>query len=44
MGDPERPHRRLRLESPVTRARAVGGEVQSRPVLRGLRYVSERAP
>jgi len=39
----ERPHRTLRLETPVVTARPVGGEVQSRPVLGRLRHVYERA-
>jgi transposase InsO family protein len=38
----ERPHRALRLETPVPLLRAVAGSVQSRPVLGGLHHVYER--
>jgi putative transposase len=39
----ERPHRTLRLETPVQVLRAVEGSVRSRPVLGGLHHVYERA-
>jgi Integrase core domain len=39
----ERPHRALRLETPVPALRAGEGSVRSRPVLRGLHHVYERA-
>ena len=39
----ERPHRTLRLETPVPVLRSVEGPVQSRPVLGGLHHVYERA-
>jgi putative transposase len=39
----ERPHRTLRLETPVSAVRAIEGPVQSRPVLGGLHHVYERA-
>ncbi len=39
----ERPHRTLRLETPVMSARSSGGEVKSRPILGGLHHVYERA-
>src|SRR5438105_8000423 len=39
----ERPHRTLRLETPVSVQRIVEGPVQSRPVLAGLHHVYERA-
>jgi len=39
----ERPHRTLRLETPVPVLRAVEGSVRSRPVLGGLHHVYERA-
>ncbi|MBV9543208.1 MAG: transposase [Chloroflexi bacterium] len=38
----ERPHRTLRLETPVPVLRSVEGAVQSRPVLGGLHHVYER--
>ena len=38
----ERPHRTLRLETPVPSLRAIEGPVQSRPVLGGLHHVYER--
>ena len=38
----ERPHRTLRLETPVPALRSVGGPVRSRPVLGGLHHVYER--
>ena len=38
----ERPHRTLRLKTPVPAQRAVVGSVRSRPVLGGLHYVHER--
>jgi transposase InsO family protein len=38
----ERPHRTLRLETPVPTQRAVDGSVRSRPVLGGLHHVDER--
>jgi transposase InsO family protein len=39
----ERPHRALRLQTPVPAVRAVEGPVRSRPVLGGLHHVYERA-
>jgi putative transposase len=39
----ERPHRTLRLETPLPARRAVEGSVRSRPVLGGLHHVYERA-
>jgi transposase InsO family protein len=39
----ERPHRTLRLETPVKVLRSVEGSVRSRPVLGGLHHVYERA-
>ena len=39
----ERPHRTLRLETPVPVGRPVEGPVRSRPVLGGLHHVYERA-
>src|SRR2546425_4864360 len=39
----ERPHRTLRLETPVPVLRGVDGSVRSRPVLGGLHHVYERA-
>ena len=39
----ERPHRTLRLQTPVAARRSVEGPVQSRPVLGGLHHVYERA-
>ena len=39
----ERPHRTLRLETPVPVLRGVGGAVRSRPVLGGLHHVYDRA-
>ena len=39
----QRPHRTLRLETPVPLQRAVEGPVRSRPVLGGLHHVYERA-
>ena len=39
----ERPHRALRLQTPVPALRAVEGSVRSRPVLGGLHHVYERA-
>ena len=39
----ERPHRTLRLETPLPVLRAVEGSVRSRPVLGGLHHVYERA-
>jgi putative transposase len=39
----ERPHRTLRLETPVPVLRSVEGSVRSRPVLAGLHHVYERA-
>jgi transposase InsO family protein len=39
----ERPHRTLRLETPVPALRAVEGPVRSRPVLGGLHHVYGRA-
>jgi len=39
----ERPHRTLRLETPVPALRSVDGPVRSRPVLGGLHHVYERA-
>jgi len=39
----ERPHRTLRLETPVPAQRAVKGSVRSRPVLGGLHHIYERA-
>jgi transposase InsO family protein len=39
----ERPHRALRLETPVPVLRSVEGAVRSRPVLGGLHHVYERA-
>ena len=38
-----RPHRTLRLETPVPARRPVRGLVRSRPVLGGLHHVYERA-
>src|SRR5438093_165167 len=38
----ERPHRALRLETPVPALRTVEGSVRSRPVLGGLHHVYER--
>ena len=38
----ERPHRTLRLETPVPVLRSVEGSVRSRPVLGGLHHVYER--
>ena len=38
----ERPHRTLRLQTPVPVLRAVDGMVRSRPVLGGLHHVYER--
>jgi transposase InsO family protein len=39
----ERPHRALRLETPMPALRLVEGSVRSRPVLGGLHHVYERA-
>ena len=39
----ERPHRTLRLETPVPARRPVDGLVRSRPVLGGLHHIYERA-
>ena len=39
----EKPHRTLRLDTPVPVLRPVEGSVRSRPVLGGLRHVYERA-
>jgi transposase InsO family protein len=39
----ERPHRTLRLETPLPVSRPVEGTVQSRPVLGGLHHVYQRA-
>jgi transposase InsO family protein len=39
----ERPHRTLRLETPVPALRSVDGPVRSQPVLGGLHHVYERA-
>jgi transposase InsO family protein len=39
----ERPHRTLRLETPLPSPRPVEGPVRSRPVLDGLHHVYERA-
>ena len=39
----ERPHRTLRLETPLPVLRAVEGSVRSRPVLGGLHHVYDRA-
>jgi hypothetical protein len=39
----ERPHRPLRLQTPVPALRAVEGPVRSRPVLGGLHHIYERA-
>ena len=39
----ERPHRTLRLQTPVPALRSAEGPVQSRPVLGGLHHVYERA-
>jgi putative transposase len=39
----ERPHRALRLQTPVPALHAVEGSVRSRPVLGGLHHVYERA-
>jgi len=39
----ERPHRTLRLETPEPRVRSAIGPVRSRPVLKGLHHVYERA-
>jgi transposase InsO family protein len=39
----ERPHRALRLETPLPALRSLEGSVQSRPVLGGLHHVYERA-
>ena len=39
----DRPHRALRLRTPLPRHTPVGGEVQSRPILGGLHHVYERA-
>ena len=39
----QRPHRTLRLETPVPALRAMQGSVRSRPVLGGLHHVYERA-
>ena len=41
--NPERPHRTLRLQTPVPALRAGEGLVRSRPVLGGLHRVYERA-
>jgi transposase InsO family protein len=38
----ERPHRTLRLETPVPALRSVEGSVRSRPVLGGLHHIYER--
>jgi transposase InsO family protein len=38
----QRPHRTLRLETPVPAVRSVEGSVRSRPVLGGLHHVYER--
>jgi transposase InsO family protein len=39
----ERPHRTLRLKTPIPAFRSVDGPVRSRPVLGGLHHVYERA-
>jgi transposase InsO family protein len=39
----QRPHRILRLQTPVPALRSLEGPVQSRPVLGGLHHVYERA-
>ena len=39
----ERPHRTLRLETPLPALRAVEGPVRSRPVVGGLHHVYQRA-
>ncbi|MHB8618608.1 MAG: integrase core domain-containing protein, partial [Chloroflexota bacterium] len=39
----ERPHRTLRLETPVESARPKAGETRSTPVLGGLHHVYRRA-
>jgi hypothetical protein len=39
----ERPHRTLRLETPVPVLRSVEGAVRSRPVLGGLHHMYQRA-
>ena len=39
----DRPHRALRLETPLPANNPAGGEVQTRPVLGGLHHVYERA-
>ena len=39
----DRPHRALRLETPLLANNPAGGEVQTRPVLGGLHHVYERA-
>jgi putative transposase len=39
----ERPHRTLRLETPVPVVRATIGSVRARPVLGGLHHAYERA-
>ena len=39
----ERPHRSLRLETPVSVVRSTTGSVRARPVLGGLHHVYERA-
>jgi putative transposase len=38
----ERPHRSLRLDTPMPHARSPGGAIQPRPVLSGLHHVYER--
>ena len=38
-----RPHRALRLETPLPGDNLAGGEVQTRPILGGLHHISERA-
>ena len=41
--DQERPHRTLRLETPVPVVRSTGGAIRASPVLGGLHHVYERA-
>jgi transposase InsO family protein len=39
----ERPHRTLELQTPELRPRPTAGPIRSRPVLRGLHHIDERA-
>jgi hypothetical protein len=39
----ERPHRTLRLETPVPVVRSASGSIRARPVLGGLHHAYERA-